>query len=91
MNKYRVTFRTFSEYVPCGDGFTTNVHAVFECDVVADDGLGAIRAAANAIGDPALRGGDWKVRMTSSGGEFPEAVGSQVSKSTLVCVTGMGT
>lgn len=91
MSKYRVAFRTFSEYVPCGNGYSTNIHAVFECDVVADDGLGAIRTAAIAIGDPALRGGDWKVRMTASGSEFPKAIGSPVSKSTLVCVTGMGT
>lgn len=92
MSKYRVTFRTFSEYVPYGDKTNnTNVHLLMECDVMAEHGVQALELAAQAFGDAAEKSGDWKVRCTSVGGSEPtHHTGSQASNSTLVCLSHMG-
>lgn len=92
MNKYRVTFRTFKEYVSYGGQTTnTNVHLIMECDVVAEHAADALTFAGQAFGDIAKQSGDWKVRCMACGGSMPtHHTGSPASNSTLVCVSHMG-
>ena len=89
--KYRVTYRSFKEYVSTGVHLT-NVHTVRECDVVALDAPGAINQAAVAFGvltEDTCGSGDWKVRML----RFPQevmTVGSGPQESTLISLSRMG-
>lgn len=61
-SKFRVTYRTRSEYCNTGEHLT-KVFSVMECDVIASDSIEALKGAKKAFG-LSENDGSWAVRTT---------------------------
>jgi len=83
--KYRVTYIGFDEYVECGEGQSTNVHTVLECDVAAETSQEALSMAATAFKlKDTYKGGEWKIRMIRSPQDPSGPMGCSRNESTIV-------